>query len=61
MSKIFDALENAQKEGIASNLPVEPPPLPSISLPVDNQRNRAEIRYGTGNAHPVPDDYRCTS
>jgi protein-tyrosine kinase len=42
MSKIFDALENAQKEGIASNLPVEPPPLPSITLPVNNQRT-AEI------------------
>jgi protein-tyrosine kinase len=43
MSKIFDALENAQKEGIASNLPVEPPPFPSISLPPDSQHNRAEI------------------
>jgi protein-tyrosine kinase len=43
MSKIFDALENAQKEGIASNLPIEPPPLPSVTLPVDNQRNGAEV------------------
>jgi protein-tyrosine kinase len=35
MSKIFDALENAQKEGIAGNIPVEaPPPPPPISLPI---------------------------
>src|SRR5512139_3385339 len=43
MSRIFDALENAQKEGLTSNLPVEPPLPPPISLPVDRQLNRAEI------------------
>ena len=43
MSKIFDALENAQKEGIASNMPVEAPPPPPVSLPVDNQRAKADV------------------
>ncbi len=43
MSRIFDALENAQKEGVTSNLPVEPPPLPPVSLPVDNQRANADV------------------
>jgi protein-tyrosine kinase len=43
MSKIFDALENAQKEGIAGNIPIEAPPPPPVSLPVDNQRNGADI------------------
>ncbi len=43
MSKIYDALENAQKESAASSIPVEIPPPPSISLPVDHQRASAEI------------------
>lgn len=43
MSKIYDALENAQKEGAAGRIPVESPPPPSISLPVDRQRGNAEI------------------
>jgi protein-tyrosine kinase len=43
MSKIFDALENAQREGLVSNLPAEPPPPPPISLPVNDQHNGAEI------------------
>jgi protein-tyrosine kinase len=43
MSKIFDALENAQKEGISGNLPFEPPLLPSISLPVDSRHVKVEI------------------
>ena len=35
MSKIFDALENAQKEGIVGSIPVEPqsPPSPPFQLP----------------------------
>jgi protein-tyrosine kinase len=43
MSKIFDALENAQKEGIAGNIPVEAPLPPPVSLPVDGKRVRADI------------------
>jgi protein-tyrosine kinase len=43
MSKIFDALENAQKEGIAGNIPVEAPPPPPVSLPVDNQRDNIDM------------------
>jgi protein-tyrosine kinase len=44
MSKIFDALENAQKEGIVGNTPVEaPPPPPPVSLPVDSQHAKAEL------------------
>jgi protein-tyrosine kinase len=44
MSKIFDALENAQKEGIAGNIPIEAPPPPPVSLPVDGHRGvRADI------------------
>jgi protein-tyrosine kinase len=42
MSKIFDALENAQKEGLVRNLPAEPPP-PPISLPVNDQHNGTEV------------------
>ena len=42
MSKIFDALENAQKEGTISNLPIEQS-LPSISLPIDTEHRRGEI------------------
>jgi len=38
MSKIFDALENAQKEGIAGNMPAASPPPPSISLPVGSRQ-----------------------
>jgi len=37
MSKIFDALENAQREGLAGNTRVDTPPPPSISLPMDNR------------------------
>jgi protein-tyrosine kinase len=43
MSKIFDALENAQKEGLVSSLPLEPSPPPPISLPVDPQHRKVEI------------------
>ena len=43
MSRIFDALENAQKEGTARDLPVKPPSLPSISLPADSQHIKLEI------------------
>ena len=43
MSKIFDALENAQKEGSVSNLPIESRPRPSISLPVDTQHIKVEV------------------
>jgi protein-tyrosine kinase len=43
MSKIFDALENAQKEGLVNNLSIESRPLPSISLPVDSQHIKVEV------------------
>jgi protein-tyrosine kinase len=43
MSKIFDALENAQKEGIASNLPVDSPPPPSVSLPAGNRQVEVDM------------------
>jgi Mrp family chromosome partitioning ATPase len=43
MSKIFDALENAQKEGFAGNTPVETPIPPSISLPANNRQAEPEI------------------
>ena len=38
MSKIFDALENAQKEGSAGNMPAETPPPPSVSLPAESSQ-----------------------
>jgi len=37
MSKIYDALENAQKEGLGYNKPAEIPQPPSVSLPVGSQ------------------------
>jgi protein-tyrosine kinase len=43
MSKIFDALENAQKEGIAGNIPVEAPPPPPVSLPIVDQRTKSDV------------------
>jgi protein-tyrosine kinase len=43
MSKIFDALENVQKEGIGVNLPFERPPIPAVSLPVDSQHIKVEV------------------
>jgi protein-tyrosine kinase len=42
MSKIFDALENAQKEGMAGNIPAEAPPPPPLSLPSDSQRAKTD-------------------
>jgi protein-tyrosine kinase len=43
MSKIFDALENAQKEGIVGNIPVEAPPPPPVSLPAHDQRSKSDV------------------
>jgi protein-tyrosine kinase len=41
MSKIFDALENAQKEGTTSNITAKAPP--HVSLPTDNEHTGADI------------------
>ena len=44
MSKIFDALENAQKEGAFSNMPSEIPLPPAVSLPTKSSKDiRADI------------------
>ncbi|HEX2964405.1 MAG TPA: CpsD/CapB family tyrosine-protein kinase [Syntrophorhabdaceae bacterium] len=43
MSKIFDALENAQKEGVGSKIPAGMPPVPSVSLPKPLERNITEL------------------
>ncbi len=43
MSKIFDALENAQKEGLGGRIPTGIPPVPSVSLPKAMDRNLTEI------------------
>jgi len=40
MSKIYDALERARKGGVT---PVEPPPTPSVSLPVASQPGAGEV------------------
>jgi len=43
MSKIFDALENAQKEGFTGNIPSETPTPPSISVPVNTRQAGPDV------------------